>query len=280
VQHRVNRLVELEPKVLAQLLLDSRLHGVEDVLEHAEASGVLLVVALSLVDASAHEARVPAVHVPADDVGLGVVADHVDVGGQLLVIVDLLHPAGDDFVGVLVRGELGLAVDDALEVDARERLVHGLEADAEGSLRHAREGVLRGAQQVALREVDGDALADGVLGHGAEPPVLAAEKVHDDLHVGRVVAAVGEDHDGVDVRLGEVAGARRLALLLGEDAVRSDGRVPRDDVVGHDNVLEAVFFGNFAALVAFAADDQDGLVVLGQSTHGRVGLDELVGGNG
>lgn len=44
--------------------------------------------------------------------------------------------------------------------------------------------------------------------------------------------------------------------------------------------MEAVLFGDFAALVSLAADDKDGLVVLGQSAHGGVRLDELVGGDG
>ena len=59
-----------------------------------------------------------------------------------------------------------------------------------------------------------------------------------------------------------------------------DGWVPGDDVVGDDNVLEAVLLSDLTALVALTADDEDGLVVLGQGGHGGVGLDELVGVDG
>jgi hypothetical protein len=194
--------------------------------------------------------------------------------------VDRLHPAGDDLVGVLVGSQFGLAVDDTLEFDTSERLVHGLEANAEGTLGHAGEGVLSGAQHVALREVDGDALGDGVLSTGSETAVLGLEKVHDDLDVGGVVTAVGEDHDGFDVGLAEVARAGGLALLVGEDTVRGDGRVPGDDVVGDDNVFEAVLLSDLTALVALTTNDEDGLVVLGQGTHGGVRLDELLGRDG
>lgn len=278
--NRVNLLVELELELLTKLLLHSGSNSLKDVLEDTEGSRVLLVVVTTLEDTSADKASVPAVHVTTDNVGSRVVTDHVDVGGQLLVVVDSLHPAGDDLVGVLVGSQFGLAVDDTLEFDAGERLVHGLETNAEGALGHAGEWVLGGAQHVALGEVDGDALGDGVLGAGSELAVLGLEEVHDDLDVGGVVTAVGEDHDGFDVDLAEVAGTGSLALLIGEDAVWGDGGVPGDDVVGDDNVLEAVLLGNLTALVALTTDDEDGLVVLGQGTHGSVRLDELLGRDG
>ena len=64
-----------------------------------------------------------------------------------LVIVDLLHPTGDGLVRVLVRGQLRLAIHDTLEIDASQRLVRGLEPDAERALRHARNGMLGRAQR-------------------------------------------------------------------------------------------------------------------------------------
>lgn len=276
----VDALVEAHLEVLAELLAQGGLDGLEDVGEDAEVGRVVLVVVAALEDTGAHQARVPAVHVAADDVRGRVVADHVDVLGQPLLAVQLVHPAGHDLVGVLVRGQLGLAVHDTLQVDAGQGAVHGLEADAEGSLGHAGGGVLRGAQKVTLGEVDGDALGDGVLGPGVEAAVLGLQQVHDNLHVSRVVAAVAEDEDGLDVDLGEVPGARGGPLSVSEDPVGGDGRVPADNVVGHDNVLEAVLLRDLAALVALATDDQDGLVVLGQGRHGCVGLDELVGVDG
>ena len=194
--------------------------------------------------------------------------------------MDLLHPGGDDLVGVLVGGHLGLAVDDTLEVDTSQGLVHGLETDAEGALAHAGSRVLGRAEQVALREVDGDALGNRVLGDSAETAILGSEKIDNDLHVGSVIAGVGEDHDGLDVALGEVAGAGGGTLLLGEDAVRGDRRVPGNNVVGHDNVLEAVLLSDLAALVTLTTDNEDGVVVLGQGAHGGVGLNELIGADG
>ena len=140
--------------------------------------------------------------------------------------------------------------------------------------------MLSRAQHVTLREVDGDALGDGVRSTGSELAVLRLEKVHDDLDVGGVVAAVREDHDGFNVDLAEVARAGSRALLIGEDTVRGDGRVPGNDVVGDNNVLEAVLLSDLTALVALSTDNEDGLVVLGQGTHGSVRLDELLGRDG
>jgi len=100
------------------------------------------------------------------------------------------------------------------------------------------------------------------------------------MHVGGVVAGVGEDHDGLDVGLVEVTRVGVLALLLGEDAVRSDGRVPGDDVIGNDNVLEAVLESDLTALEALTTNDEDGVVVLGKSAHGSVRLDELLAVHG
>lgn len=210
MRHGVKLLIELKLEILTQLLPHRRLHRLQHINEHAKARGVILVVLAALEHTGAHQARVPPIHVPADDVRGWVVADHVDVGRQLLVVVDLLHPAGNHFVGVLVRCEFGLAIDDALEVHAGERFVHGFEADAECALGHAGEGVLGRAEQVSLRKVDGDAGRDGVLSAGSETAVLRLQQVHDDLHVGGVVARVGEDHDGVDVGLGEIAGREVL----------------------------------------------------------------------
>jgi hypothetical protein len=276
----VQLLIELKLEVLSKFLLDRSLDRRKDVHEHAEGCRVLLVVVAALEHTSAYKARVPAVHVSTNDVGSRVVTNHVDVLGEALIVMDCLHPAGNDLVGVLVGSQLGLAVYDTLQIDAGEGLVHGLEADAESSLGHTGVGVLGGAQEITLREVDGDALGDGILGLGVEAAVLGLQEVHDDLHVGGVVARVREDHDGIDVDLGEVAGVGGLALLLGEDAVRGNGRVPGDDVVGDDDVLEAVLLGDLAALVALTTNDENGLVVVGKSTHRSVRLNKLLGGDG
>lgn len=263
-------------EVVTQLLAESRLDGLEDVGEDTKVGRVVLIVVTTLEHTSADQARVPAVHVSTDDVGGRVVANHVDVLGQLLLAVELAHPAGHDLVSVLVGGHLGLTVDDTLQVDASEGLVHGLEADAEGTLGHARVRVLAGAQQVTLGEVNGDALGDGVLGAGAEDTSLGLQEIHDDLHVGGVVARVTEDEDGLNVDLAEVTRPRGRTLLVGEDTVRRDRRVPGNNVVGHDNVLEAVLLGDLSALVALTTNHEHRLVVFRKSRHGSVRLDELV----
>ena len=277
---RVDLLVKLELELVAKLLLHGSLNSVEDILKDTKRGWVVLVVVATLEDTSADQARVPAVHVTTNDVGGWVVTNHVDVSRQLLLVVDRLHPAGNDLVGVLVGSQFRLTVDNTLELHASERLVHGLKADTEGTLGHAGEGVLGGAEHVTLGEVDGDALGDGVLGPGSETAVLGLEKVHDDLDVGSVVTAVGEDHDGFDVGLAEVARAGGLALLLGEDTVGSNGRVPGNNVVGDNNVLETVLLSDLTALVALTTNNENRLVVLSQGTHGGVRLDELLGGDG
>jgi len=234
-----------------------------------------------LVHTSADQAGIPAVHVPSDDVGLRVVTDHVDILGQALVIVDHLYPRGHHLISILVCCQLGLAIDDTLQLHPGNLLVDGLEGDPEGSLRHTGEGVLGRAEEISLGEVDGDALRDGILGARAEDTILGLEEIHDDLEISGVVTRVGEDQDGIDLDLVEVAGVGRGALLGGEELLQGgDGGVPGVDVVGHDDILEAVLLGDLAALVLLATDDQDSVVVLSQRRHGGVRLDELLGGDG
>lgn len=273
---RVHTLVEVHLEVSTQLLPERRLDSLQHVGEDTEVGRVVLVVVTALEHTGAHQTGVPAVHVSTDDVGRRVVADHVDVLGQALLAVQLVHPAGEDLVGVLVGGQLGLTVHDTLQVDTDKGPVHGLEADAEGSLGHTGVGVFGGAEQITLGEVDGDTLGDWVLGLGVEETILGQQQVHDDLHVGSVVAGVGEDEDGLDVDLGEVPWPGSGTLLIGEDTVRGDGGVPGDDIVGDDNVLEAVLLSDLSALVALTTDHNNSLVVFGQRRHGRVGLDELI----
>lgn len=195
--------------------------------------------------------------------------------------MDRLHPRAHHLVRVLVRRQLRLAVHHTLQLVARDGLVDGLERDAEGALRHARDGVLGGAEDVALGEVDGDAVCEGVLCFGAQHAVLGQEQVDHDLQVRGVVARVGEDEDGVELDLAEVARGGGGALLFGEEFLEGgDLGVGGVDVVGDDDVLEAVQLGYLAALVLLAADDEDCLVVLGEGGHGGVSLDELLGGDG
>jgi len=140
--------------------------------------------------------------------------------------------------------------------------------------------VLSRAEKIALGEVDGNTLGDGVLSDSAETSVLGAEDIHDDLHVGGIVSRVREDHDSLNADLGEVTGTRSGTLLVGEDTVGSNGRVPGNNVVGDNDVAEAVLLSDLTAAVTLTTDDEDSAVVLGQSTHGSVRLDELVGADG
>ena len=182
-----------------------------------------------------------------------------------------IHPIRHHFVGVLVCGEFGLAVHYTFEFDAGDGLVDCFEGDAECALRHAGMRVFGWAEEIALREVDGDALGNGVFGAGAEDTVFGLEKVHDDLHVGGVVSGVGEDEYGVDLYFTEVARGGGCALLGGEEFLqRGECRLCSDDIIGYDDVFKAILFGYFAALVVFSANNEDSLVVFCESRHWRV----------
>lgn len=280
VKNGVDLLVKEHLEIIAELGTEGLLDSLENVGEDAKVGRVVLIVVAALEDTGADKAGVPAIHVTTDDVGGRVVTNHVNVLGKLLLAVELTHPRGEDIVGVLVSGQLGLAVDDTLEVSTGESLVHGLETDAESTLGHTGGGVLGRAEEIALGEVDGDTLSDGVLGDGTETAVLGTEDIHDDLHVGSVVARVGKDHDGLNADLGKVTRTRGGTLLIGKDTVRSNSRVPGNNVVGDDDVAEAVLLSDLTASVTLTTDDKDGAVVLGKGTHGGMGLDELVGADG
>jgi hypothetical protein len=58
--------------------------------------------------------------------------------------------------------------------------------------------------------------------------------------------------------------------------VWSNGLIPGDNVVGNNNVLETVKLGYFSAAETLATDNQNGVVVFGQSGHGRMRLNELL----
>ena len=283
MQDGVDLGVPLQLEVGTELLGKGGLDSLEDVVEDTEVGravgGVLAGAALE--NTGADKAGVPAVHVTTDDVGGGVVTDHVDVLGEAGLAVELLHPGLHDLVGVGVGSTLGLTVDDTLEVDTSEGLVLGFHGDTEGTLGETGKAlVLGGHEEITLGEVDGDAGGDRVLGLGHELAVLGEEEIHNDLEVGLVVTRVGEDHDGIELDLGEVAGLGLSALLIGEGSPGRDGGVPGEEVLGVNDVLEAVVLGNLADLEPFTTEDQNSLVVLSQGLHGSVGLDELVGGDG
>lgn len=104
MQHRVNPFVKLKLELLTYLLPARLLDSLQDIIEHAKAGGILIVVPFALVHAGAHQAGVPAIYAPANNVRHQIVANHVDVAWKALAIVDPLHPTGDDLVRVLVCG--------------------------------------------------------------------------------------------------------------------------------------------------------------------------------
>jgi len=187
---RVNIIVPAQLEIFTKLLAQCCLHGFQHVGENTKVGWVGIVVALSLVNTGAHQARVPSVHVSAHDITRGVVTDHVDVLWQAVFVVDGFHPAGHDLIGILVGGQLGLSVNHPLKLDAGDGFVNRLQCDSECALRHTRGGVLGWAEQIALGEVDWDSVGDGVLSTGSQDSVLRLEQVHDDLQIRCVVARV------------------------------------------------------------------------------------------
>lgn len=275
---RVDLGLPLELEVIAKLLTDSSLDSLLDVLEDAEVGGVLLVVVTTLEDTSADKTGVPAVHISTDDIGGGVVTDHVDVLGELLLAIQILHPVLHHLIRVDVGGPLGLTIQHTLEVVTGGSLVHSLDTETEGTeVETWGTLVLGGAEEITLREVDGDVLVLlGVLGAGEEVSVLGHEKIVDDLEVGHHIPRLGEAENGIELDLGEVAGAGALQVLLGKVTLGGDRGVPGNNVLRVDDVLEPILLSHVANLVTFATADQHGVVVLSKSLHGSVGLNELV----
>lgn len=273
--------VPLHLELLTELLADSGLDSFKDVGEDTEVGGVVLVVVAALEDTGADKAGVPAVHVSTADIRGGVVTDHVDVLGEVVLVVDLFHPGAEDLVGVGVGGLFRLSVDNTLKFLTGQGLVLGLDGDTEGTLGKTGGALVVGREdQVTLGEVDRDAVGDGVLGTSQHLAVVSEQQIDDQLEVGLVVARVGEDKDSVELDLGEVAGLGLGAVLLCEHSPGRDGRVPSEDILGVDNVLEAVVLSDLADFLAFTTTNQNSVVVFRQGLHGGVGLDELVGGDG
>ena len=190
------------------------------------------------------------------------------------VLAPLLQEAGGEAEGA----DLGFAEGGGLQVAACHGLVEGFDGGAQGT--HPEPCVLVGSgpDDVVVGEEDGGAFVEGG-GAGAEAAVLGHEQVEDDLLVAGPFAGVGEDEDGFDVEGGEVAGAAGLVFFRGEFAEGGRVHVVFDDVSGGDDVGEAVAFGDVPAFLAFAADDEDGVVLCCHFFHGRVAADELARGD-
>jgi len=272
--------IPLELEFGAEFLSKSSLDGFKNVGEDTKVGGVELVVLTALENTGADKTGVPAVHVSTDDVGGGVVTDHVDVLGQTLLAVQLLHPGGEDLVGVDVGGTLGLTVQGTLEIPSGNGLVVGFDGETDSAeVETWRALVLGRAEKIALGEVDGDVVL-ALLGAGEELAVVRVQQIGDELVVGHLIVGLGEVEDGIKLEVGKVAGASQLLVLLGENSAGRDGRVPGHNVLGVDHVLETVLLGHVTDLEALTTEDQHVIVVLGKSLHGGVGLNELVGGDG
>ena len=89
------------------------------------------------------------------------------------------------------------------------------------------------------------------------------------------LAAIGEDEDGFDFVVGEVAGAGVLQFRGGQLTEWCGVLIVFDDITGGDDVLEAVAFGDMSAFLAFTANDQHGSILGGHFSHGRVTANEL-----
>ena len=235
-----------------------------------------------LVDTSLDQDAVPVVlsllvdGVGTADVTLGSVTNEVNSLGRgdetVLGLAPLTHQAGCE----LESGHLGLAegVGVELALAASQILEGDLEHAAEGA--HAEADVLVGSgpDNVVVGEVNGRALVEG-LAAGAQLATLGHGEIEHDLDVTGPVAGVGEDEDGINGDVLEVAGTRVLELLIGELAEGSGGSVVLDDVARSDDVLETVTLGDEAALLTLAANNEDRTVGLGHLTHGSVAADEL-----
>ena len=160
-------------EIITEVLSERVLDGVQHIIKHALTRRIdLVVITFTLKHTCSQETASPVVGVCTTDIRGRVISNHGDVLRQTFFAVEDGHPFGQDLVGVEVCGTFWFAVDHAVEFDAREGFVHGFEADAECALGHARLEVFGWTEQIALREVDGDALRDGVFGYRVQTAVL------------------------------------------------------------------------------------------------------------
>jgi len=208
------------------------------------------------------------------DIRLRSVTDEVDSVRRSVNTVSDLAPMLQKTSSELECANLGLAKGNGLQVLTSDGLVHGLEGDTKSS--HAETGVFVGSRpdDIVVREEDWGTLLKS-LRAGAEDTALGHEKIQDDLLVTGPVTAVGEDEDGLDLDVGEVASTRVLQLLLGHGAERRCVGVVLDDVSGGDDVLEAIALSDLATLVTFTTDDENGVVLVGHLLHGCVTANKL-----
>jgi hypothetical protein len=131
---------------------------------------------------------------------------------------------------------------------------------------------------IRVGEIHGRSLIER-LGSGAKSAIFGQEQVEYDLLVAGPVAAICKDEDSVYFDLVEVSQAGVIGFVLGELPEGCRVLVVFNNVPGGDYILEAVPFRDMAALLAFAAHDEDSLVLLCHFAHWRVAADELAGGH-
>lgn len=269
---------------LAHLTLHTVLDSIKDGINRdaglVSRLGTILVYTGLDEDAMPIVLRMLVVSVGTADVTLGRVADEVDSLGRrveaMLVTTPLLQQTGSE----LKSADLGLAEGMCMQLPlllgnvAENNLEHAAECA------HTETDIVVGSRpnNIVVGEENGRTLVTG-LTQCAETAAFRHGKIEHDLDVARPVARVGEDKNSLNDDVGEVTFARVGKLGVGKFSEGSSGAVVLDNIAGSDNVLEAVAFGDLAALLALTSHDEDGVVALSHFPHGCMTTNELRWGN-
>lgn len=275
-------LLERADNTLAHLTLDAVVDSVKDVVDND--ARLVSRLGTLLVDTSLDQNAVPLVGsllvdgVGTADVTLRSVTNKVDsLGGSdetVLRVAPLAHETGSKLEG----GNLGLAksMGVKLALTTGQITESDLEHAAEGT--HAKSDVLVSGRpdDIVVGEVEWGTLVKGGAA-SADATTLRHGEVEHDLDVASPITGVGEDENGINDNVVEVAVTGSSVLLRSELAERGSGRVVLDDITRGNDILEAVTLGNLTALLALTTNNQDSLVLLGHLPHGGVAADELTG---
>lgn len=190
----------------------------------------------------------------------------------VLSVAPLAHETGSK----LKCRHLGLAKGVGMELTLASSEV--LESDLKHAAKsaHAETDVLvsGGPDNIVVGEVEWRALIES-LRASAKNTALGHGNIKHDLNVTSPIAGVGKDKDGVNRNIVEVALTAVGMLLRSELAERSSGRIVLNDVSRGDNILEAIAFSDKTALLALAANDKNGAVLLSHFPHRGMAADEL-----
>jgi hypothetical protein len=272
------RNVESFAELPAVLAVDAVVDGVENSVD--DLVGCVFRLRAGLVDTGADKNRVPCVCavlvvlVGAADVGFGSVADEIDSLRRRVDTVSRLTPLLEETGGELKGADLGLAESGSDQFVASHGLEHGFERATKSAHTEASKIVGCRPHDVVVREEDRRAFVE-VLGAGVEHTALGQKQIKNDLLVTSPISAVGEDKDGLDDSGGEVAISRVVPLFFCQLPERCGIRVCLNDVARSDNILETVALSDVSALLALAAHDENGLVLVSHLPHGCVTANEL-----